>query len=100
MPTTTTVTWTLPLETVTWTLPLEEHAFWLAQARECDLTVGEFIYVLASVHAAEKWPMSEAPASIQALRGAWERIRQARNRRLSRSRLHSKHREAPGHLPQ
>jgi hypothetical protein len=69
---------------ITWTLPPEEHAFWLSQARECNLTVGEYIYVLASVHALERWGLGEAPASAQSLRAAWWRIQRNKALRLER----------------
>jgi hypothetical protein len=66
---------------VTWDIPIEEHAFWLSQARECGLTVGEYIYVLATVHALDSVALGEAPPSSQALRQAWARIRAARDKR-------------------
>jgi hypothetical protein len=76
--------------TVTWTIPQEEHAFWLSQARESNFTVGEYIYVLACVHALDRYPVGKAPSSSQALMEALRRIRAARDKRAAgRIRPHS-----------
>lgn len=60
---------------IVWDIPPEEHAFWRAQARACDLTVGELLYVLASVYVLEGWALGEVPRSAQCLHAAYERVR-------------------------
>jgi hypothetical protein len=70
---------------IVWDIPPEEHAFWLAQARCCNLSVGELIYVLASVYVLEGWPVGGVPPTAQCLHACYQRVRAARQRRLSRS---------------
>jgi hypothetical protein len=70
--------------TITWALTPEEHAGWLAQARGCGFSVGEYIYALATCHLIDMFPVGRMPRTMHALRESLIRARWYRTRRTAR----------------